>query len=174
MQKWNSLVAAVTAVIMLIGIVEESRAQQQFTDVDGCAVLADAVYGEILFSTLFASSRLPPEPGQGDALSCDHTAASVSSGFARAMIAMNVYVTWTVPAPQSNTICASGDLAYCYPLAKPMVFRGAPDTASVIEMWQAVSGIVSRTMPLGTMSDRSSFREHELRLHLSYALVNGY
>ena len=87
---------------------------------------------------------------------------------------MNVYVTWAEPGIQANTICASGDLARCTPLPKPLISGGALDSASVIEMWQVVASVVSRSMPSGTMSDRSSFREYELRLRLSDALVNRY
>ncbi len=174
MQKGTLLLAVVAVAVILTCMPGSSRAQYHIPDVDGCAVLADVVYSELFVSALFTSSRMPPEPGQGDALSCSYTAAAVSSGFAQAMAAMNVYVTWTTPAPQSSAVCASGDLALCYPLAKPMMARGALDAASVTEMWRIVSGIVSRTMPLGTLSDRSSFREDELRLHLSNALVNGY
>ncbi len=170
MRKRTSILAAAALAVILSGVSEASPARQHVNAVDGCAVLADVVYGELFVSALFASSRLPPEPGQGDAMSCGNTAASVSAGFARAMAAMNVYVTWTLPAPQSSAVCASGDLALCYPLAKPMMARGALDAASVAEKWQAVSGVVSRSMPLGTMSDRSSFREDELRLRLSDAL----
>lgn len=172
MRKGISLLAAVAVILM--GMIEESRAQQRFTEVDGCAVLADVVYGELFASALFASSRLPPEPGQGDALTCDHTAAAVSSGFARAMAAMNVYVTWTTPDWQSEAICASGDLALCFPLSKPMTWHGAPDPLSVTEMWQIVSGIVTRAMPTGTSSDTSGFREYELRIHLSDALLRAF
>ena len=174
MQKRTTFLAAVALAAILVGVSVPSSAQHRVDEIDGCAVLADAVYGELFVSALFASSRLPPEPGQGDALSCNHTAAAVSSGFARAMAAMNVSVTWTTPAAQSSAVCASGDLALCYPLAKPMMARGALDAGSVPETWQIVSGIVSRTMPLGTSSDRSSFREYELRIFLSDALVNGY
>ena len=172
MQERISLLVAAVVAIFLTGVTKESIAQQRFVEVDGCAVLADAVYGEIFVSALFAGQRLPPEPGQGDALSCDHTAASVSAGFARAMAAMNVYVTWTMPAPQSDSICASSDLALCYPLAKSMMARGALEASAVVARWQIVSGVVARSMPLGTMSDRSSFREYELRTRLSDALIN--
>ncbi len=95
-------------------------------------------------------------------------------GFARAMAAMNVYVTWTAPAAHSSTVCASGDIALCTPLPKPMISGGALDPASVTEMWRVVSGIVSRSMPLGTVADRSTFREYELRIQLSDALINRY
>ncbi len=174
MRKWNSVLAACAAATLLVGAADAPHAQQRGADVDGCAVLADAVYGEIFVSALFGSYRLPPEPGQGDALSCEYTAAAVSAGFSRAMAAMNVYVTWAGTDAPSSTICTTGDLALCTPVTKPMFSGGALDSASVHEMWLLVSNIVSRNMPMGTMSDRSSFREYELRIRLSDALVNRF
>ncbi len=174
MQKRTLLLAAFIVGGNLIGAPGESRAQQRHTAVDGCAVLANAVYGEVIASALFAGYRLPPEPGQGDALNCDATAASVSAGFTRAMAAMNVYLTWATPIRQPEAVCSSGDLMLCHPSAQPVMSYGALDANSVAEMWQVVAAAVSKSMPLGTMSDRSSFREYELRLRLSDALVNGY
>ena len=173
MRKWTSVLAAGAAGILFSGTAGVLHAQQR-TDVDGCALLTDAVYSELFVSALFGSSRLPPEPAHGDALSCDHTAAAVSAGFSRAMAAINVYVTWSAPAAQSGTICATGDLTICTPLSKPMISGGALDAASVTAMWQVVSGVVSRNMPFGTMGDRSTFREYELRVQLSVALMNRY
>ena len=173
MRKRTSILAAFAAATLLIGAADDSYAQQRRAGVDGCAALSDAVYGEIVVSALFGSYRLPPEPGQGDALSCDHTAASVSSGFARAMAAMNVLVSWSVPDPQHATACVSRDIALCYPLAKPMMSNWALDPESVAETWQIVSAIVSRRMPTGTSSDISSFREYELRIDLSNALMQS-
>ena len=174
MRKRTSLLAVCAAANILVGFADDSHAQRRVSAADGCAVLADIVYSEIFTSTLYESSRLPPHPGPGDASSCDNTAASVSSGFSRAMAAMNVVVTWTVPDSQSESVCAGGDLLLCYPLPKPMMSRGSLDPASVTEMWQIVSGIVFRTMPTGTSSDLSSFREYELRTNLSSALLRTF
>ena len=87
MQKRTSLSAVFAVAIIVFGAAGESSAQQRFTEIDGCDVLADVVYGEIVASSLLQGYRLPPQPGQGDALSCDRTAASVSAGLARAMAA---------------------------------------------------------------------------------------
>ncbi|MDJ0909721.1 MAG: hypothetical protein QNI99_11035 [Woeseiaceae bacterium] len=174
MRKWNSVLTACAAATLFIGAADDTYAQQRGVGVDGCAVLADAVYGEIFVSALFGSYRLPPEPGQGDSLSCEYTAAAASAGFSRAMAAMNVYVTWAGAEAPSSTICTTGDLALCTPVTKPLLSGGALDAASVAEMWRLVSNIVSRNMPLGTMSDRTSFREYELRIRLSDALVNRF
>ncbi len=168
MRKWNSLRAA----LAVAALFSSTSAAAEARSADGCAVLADIVYGEIFVSALFGGHRLPPEPDQGDAASCDQTAASVSAGFTRAMAAMNVHVTWGTAEP--SVVCVTGDLAQCYPLPKSTMPNGALDSASVARMWQIVSGIVSRNMPLGTLADRSSFREYELRLVLSDALVNRY
>ena len=170
MQKLNSLLGAIVAAAFISGTAGDAEAQQRMADVNGCAVLADVVYSEIFVSVLFGNQRLPLEPGLGGALSCADTAASVSSGFARAMAATNVLVTWSVPDPQNGAVCAGGDIALCYPLSKPVTSRGALDAGSVAGKWQVVSAIVSRTMPAGTFSDTSSFREYELRTQLSGAL----
>ena len=137
-------------------------------------MLADAVYGEIFVAALFGGSRLPPEPRRGTVLNCDQTAASVSAGFARAMAALEVYVGWHAPSSRTGAICTSGDIALCIPLTNQTVSSGALDEASIAELWQLVAGVVARSMPLGTMSDRSTFHEYELRLRLNDALVNRY
>lgn len=174
MQKRISLLAAFAAVIIQALTGGDFHAQERLAGADGCAVLADVIHGEIFVSALFGSSRLPPEPGQGAALSCDQTAASVSAGFSHAMAAMNVHVGWSGPGAHDTAICTSGDLALCTPLPKSMASYGPLDAAAVAEMWQVVASSVRRSMPLGTMSDRASFREYELRVRLSDALVNRY
>ena len=174
MQPRNRELSAFAAATILAFTACNVSAQTGANDADGCAVLADVVYGEIFVSALFGGTRLPPEPGQGDAISCDHTAASVSAGFSRAMAAMNVYVSWSGPDAHDRAGCATRDLALCTPLPRHMTSHGSLDPASVAEMWRVVTSIVRRNMPLGTASDRLSFREYELRLRLSDALVHRY
>ena len=80
MQKRISLLAAFAAALFPALTAGYSYAEERAANADGCAVLADVIHGEIFVSALFGSSRLPPEPGQGAALSCDQTAASASAG----------------------------------------------------------------------------------------------
>lgn len=174
MRKGTPRLASCAVTGLLAFVAGHASAQERVAQAGGCTVLADVVHGEIVVSALFGSHRLPPEPGPGEASSCARTAASVSSGFSRAMAALNVHVVWSGPEAHDSPVCTAGDLALCMPLPKLMTSHGALDSASVAELWQVVVDAVSRSMPLGTVGDRSSFREYELRIRLGDALVNRY
>ena len=174
MRKGIPRLASCAVAAVLAFVAGHADAQERAAEAVGCAVLADVVHGEIFVSALFGSHRLPPEPGPGEASSCASTAASASSGFSRAMAALNVHVVWSAPEAHGSTVCTAGDLARCTPLPKLTMSSGALDSASVAEMWRVVVSAVGPSMPLGTIGDRSSFREYELRIRLSDALVNRY
>lgn len=174
MRNWTSLWAAWAMAALFVGAACDSKARVRSDTADSCAALADVVYGEIFVSVLLGGHRLPPEPVPGDLLSCEHAAASVSAGFTRALSVLDVHVTWPGPGGGGFGVCAAGDLAMCVPQSKPSMPGGALDSASVADMWQIVSSVVARRMPLGTANDRASFHEYELRLRLSDALIHRF
>lgn len=127
---------------------------------DGCAVLAEAIYDNIVTTRLnriqgAASARYP---GSISVRVCDQTARAVSAGFSRALNTMNLYVLWPPPEQQRGDVCLGVDLSQCFPdQHPPMPALGFYETAFILNSWTAVQGLVIQSMPNGVASDVSRF-----------------
>ena len=161
------------AVLMCVGIGalipgSGARAQQAFTGVDGCAVLAQLVYAEVTTGVWDGpgAHRQAFHGGNESAVTtCNHTTRTVADAFTLAMNAVGAEIRWGYPSSGSGDACLSHFLEQCYPERYP--FGG-------VNPWQAVSGTVLRAMPRGAASDQSVFSERALRLALRYALAREY
>lgn len=134
---------------------------------DGCGILADLVYSEVLAGGY--EFRLPEPPEDGSVRVCDQTAQSASAGFTKAMATMNVFVRWQTPEDQRGDYCLSHDIEQCYPGRNPYAPYTAAESRLVADAWWSVLRAVRASMPPGG-GDTSRFVAAELRQQVASEL----
>jgi hypothetical protein len=145
------------------------RAQGVFTDVDGCAVLAQLVYKEVTAAAWhdrYGQVSWMNSPGETKITICNRTTRTVSKAFSTAMASIGAEVHWGYPTDDRGDYCLSGFLDQCYPDRNRLGLS--------VNSWGAVSKTVRQAMPRGVASDQSLFSEVAMRLALRSALRGKY
>lgn len=139
-----------------------------------CSILSDTVYRQVAgagrsgrhIATLPASVPAP--------VVCTDTARAVSAGFSKAMVEMNLYVTWPTSERARGDVCLSHDLSRCYPSWDPFLPGFGPDDAAfVVQQWESVQASIGAAMPAGTASDISRFDPVSVGYRLQRSLRVG-
>ncbi len=172
MAKW--IFAATVGVAVLVLLAGDVRAQKINYEVDGCALLARAVYEEVSAAALHGPRNSGPwliDPQQADIAVCTTAARTVSRAFTSAMRSAGVEVSWGPQSSDSGDFCWSGFLSQCYPnRGDGFSVNGDADTLLVQRSWSVVSQSVMRAMSNPFSSDEVRFRDDELKLRMGLAL----
>jgi hypothetical protein len=145
------------------------RAQEAFTGVDGCAVLAQLVHAEVTAAAWHDRHEQISwmnTPGEAKITICNRTTRTVSKAFASAMTSVGAEVRWGYPWGDRGDYCLSGLLDQCYPDRNRLGLS--------VGAWSAISKTVQQAMPRGVASDQSLFSEEAMRLALRSALGRSY
>jgi len=154
----------------------DARAREHKVSVDGCTLLARAIYTEVSSSVTHGPGKSGPwliDQGQGEVVYCDHVARTVSRAFTSAMRSAGIEVTWQSAARSSNRLdyCQHSFLSRCYPDRHPSSDLAAGVNNSVVqETWTIVARSVMREMYNPMSSDEVSFRGNDLKLRLGLSL----
>lgn len=172
MAKWNF--AAITAAAILVLPGSDAHAQEITVRVDGCAVLARAVYDEVSAAALYGPRSSGPwqiSAGNERLFECDTVARTVSRAFTSAMASAGIDVRWQSGVVDRGDYCLSIYLSQCYP------DRGAGsagtrygDSEFVRRAWSVVSHSVMRQMANPYSSDEVRFNDDHLKLRLGLSL----
>lgn len=152
----------------------EAGAETVAVRVDGCAVLARAVYSEVAAATLYGPGRSGPwliESGQGDISICSTAAKTVSRAFTSAMTSAGYVVYWDGSLINPGEFCPGAYLSRCHPNRDGRLTSNySADNAFVQKTWSIVSQSVMRQMHNRFSSDEVRFRDSELKLQLGLSL----
>lgn len=172
MTKWITSVTAAALICLAQG--SDARAQQIEVSVDGCALLARAVYEEVSGAATAGPHRSGPwmiNPRFEDIEVCDTATRTVSKAFKLAMASEGIDVRWDGGAVEPGDICLSAFLSQCYPNRYPLAGAASDlDAAFVQRSWSIVSTSVMRAMANPYSSDEVRFRPGEMRLQMGLAL----
>lgn len=142
--------------------------------IDGCALLARAVYSEVSAAATFGPGRSGPwiiDSGQGEIAMCTTTAKTVSRAFTSAMSSAGYAVHWGGSPHASSAHCLNRFLSRCYPNRDNGRAPGVgSDSAFVQKTWSVVSRSVTRQMYNPFSSDEVRFRVNDLKLQLGLSL----
>jgi hypothetical protein len=173
-----------TLVALLISLpfvfqVSDSRARPIEVTVDGCAMLARAIYSEVSSSAIYGPGNAGPwliEQERGDIELCEHVARTVSQAFTSAMMSAGIDVDWRrdrnddFPAGQGH-YCLHAFLSQCNPKRYPPSGSASSRDDSVVQKtWAIVAQAVMREMYNPISSDEVSFRSNDLKLRLGLSL----
>lgn len=166
--------AALVGVVMVVWLGGNAQAQRIPVNVDGCTVLARAVFEEVSVAALHGPGKSGPwliNPQPADIFICRTTARTVSKAFTSAMSSAGFEVDWGDYPNPGGDYCFSGFLSQCYPEGD-RGFTGAnkADTAFVQKSWAVVSHSVLREMANPFSSDEVRFRSDDLKLKIGLSL----
>lgn len=150
MAKWKFAVLIMTS-LAATAVSETARAQNAFSGVDGCAVLAQVIFTEVTSSAWYGSDGFSPvsgRPTETRVTVCADTARTVTAAFSSAMATIGSQVHWGYSDDEMGDRCLSGFLHQCYPERYPPGGGAA---------WRALSKTVEQAMPRGVASDQSVF-----------------
>ena len=168
---------AVLFLTLLIGLpAGDTRARTTEITVDGCAMLARAIYSEVSSSAMHGPGHAGPwliDQGRGDIISCANVAKTVSQAFTSAMLSAGIDVNWQRGRidgiPGRRDYCLSAFLSGCYPDQLPPSENRA--NASVVQStWVLVKQAVMREMHNPISSNEVNFRSNDLKLRLGLSL----
>jgi hypothetical protein len=177
-----------TIVALLISLLitlqaSDTRARPAEVTVDGCAMLARAIYSEVASSAIYGPGNAGPwliDQQRGDVELCEHVARTVSQAFTSAMLSAGVDVNW---GPERNDgfpgrghFCQRAFLSQCNPERYRSSGIGTGRDDSVVQKtWAIVAQAVMREMYNPISSDEVSFRSNDLKLRLGLSLrsING-
>jgi hypothetical protein len=152
-----------------------SIAQPAVGAADGCTILAELVYAQVVGSGLSGPGRfaVAPEPlGRDEMTVCHETTRVTSKAFTAALVQMNIYVTWNDDPGDSGDYCASHYLSQCYPDRDPLdTFATMAESVFLHDTWRAVQHTVGRRMPSRFASDTARFSASEIRRSLRDSLA---
>jgi hypothetical protein len=172
MAKW--IIAVIAAQLVLLAPGSQTAAQQIDVSVDGCALLARAVYEEVSVAAKSAPHRAGPwviNPRFENIAVCETATRTVSKAFKLAMASAGINVIWGASGIDPGDICQSAFLSQCYPNRYPLGnTSGDPDAVFVQSSWELVSRSVMRAMANPYSSDEVKFRPSELKLRIGLAL----
>lgn len=147
-----------------------SIAQPATGGADGCTILADLVYAQVVGSGLSGPGRFAAVPvtlGRNEMTVCHETTRVTSKAFTAALVQMNIYVRWNDFPGDSGDYCASHYLSQCYPDRVP--FDTVATTAESVflhDAWRAVQHTVGQRMPSRFVSDTIRFSAGGIRRSL--------
>jgi len=158
----------------------DTRARPIEVAVDGCAMLARAIYSEVSSSAIYGPGNAGPwliDQKRGEIVLCEHVAKTVSRAFTSAMLSAGIDVGWRRDINDSRGhYCLSAYLSQCHP--KRYRDSGGTSRANdpvVQKTWAIVARAVMREMYNPVSSDEVSFRSNDLKLRLGLSLrsING-
>lgn len=152
-----------------------SFAQPVTGDTDGCTILAELVYAQIVSSGLsgpggFAAAL--ETLSRDETMVCHETTRVTSEAFTAALVQMNIYVTWSGYPGNSGDYCFSHYLSQCYPERDPLdVFATMAESVFLRDAWRAVQSSVGQRMTNHFASDTARFSAREIRRSLQDSLA---
>jgi hypothetical protein len=146
--------------------------------IDGCTMLARAIYSEVSSSALYGPANAGPwliDQGRGDIVVCEHVAKTVSQAFTSAMLSAGIDVSWRRDRmngrPGRGHYCLSAFLSQCYPDRYPPTGMASSASITVVQKtWEIVAKAVMREMYNPISSDEVRFRSNDLKLRLGLSL----
>jgi hypothetical protein len=158
----------------------DTRARPIEVTVDGCAMLARAIYSEVSSSAIYGPGNAGPwliDQKRGDVVLCEHVAKTVSRAFTSAMLNAGIDVSWRRDRDDSRGhYCLSAFLSQCNPERYRASGGASSANDSVVQKtWAIVARAVMREMYNPISSDEVSFRSNDLKLRLGLSLrsING-
>jgi len=172
---------AILLVSLLITLPDrDARARPIDVAIDGCAMLARAIYSEVSSSAIYGPGNSGPwliDQTRGDIVLCEHVAKTVSRAFTSAMLSAGIDVGWRrYRNDSSGHYCLSAFLSQCIPDRFRASGGTFSDNDSVVQKtWAIVARAVMREMYNPVSSDEVSFRSNDLKLRLGLSLrsING-
>ncbi len=152
-----------------------SIAQPATGDADGCTILAELVYTQVVGSGLSGPGRFAAVPetlGRDEMTVCHETTRVTSKAFTAALVQMNIYLTWNEDPGDSGDYCASHYLSQCSPDRDPFdTFATMAESVFVHDTWRAVQHTVGQRMPTRFASDTARFSAGGIRRSLQDSLA---
>jgi hypothetical protein len=168
----SSLLIAVTSIALAPAT---AMAQPGTGDEDGCTILAELVYAQVVGSGLSGPGRyaaVPETLGRDEMTLCHETTRVTSKAFTAALAQMNIYISWNDGLGDSGDYCASHYLSQCYPDRDPLdTFATVAEGVFLHDTWRAVQHTVGRRMPSRFASDTARFSAREIRRSLRDSLA---
>jgi hypothetical protein len=170
-------ISATLLLSLLIGFTAiDARARTTEITVDGCAMLARAIYSEVSSAAIYGTGSAGPwliDQERGDIVSCMSVAKTVSQAFTSAMLSAGIDINWQRSRDDGShsrrDYCLSAFLSGCYPDQLPPSTNRV--TASVVQnSWAVVKQAVMREMYNPISSNEVSFRSNDLKLRLGLSL----
>ncbi len=147
-----------------------SIAQPATGDADGCTILAELVYAQVVGSGLSGPGRFAAVPvalGRDEMTVCHETTRVTSKAFTTALVQMNIYIRWNDFPGDSGDYCASHYLSQCYPDRDPLdTFATTVESIFLRDAWRAVQHTVGQRMPRRFVSDTVRFSVGGIRRSL--------
>ncbi len=152
-----------------------SIAQPATGDADGCTILAELVYAQVVGSGLSGPGRFAAVPvalGRDEMTVCHETTRVTSKAFTAALVQLNIYVSWNDYPGDSGDYCASHYLSQCSPDRDPLdTFATMAESVFVHDTWRAVQHTVGQRMPSRFASDTARFSVGGIRRSLQDSLA---
>ncbi len=152
-----------------------SIAQPAVGAADGCRILAELVYAQVVGSGLSGPGRfaVAPEPlGRDEMTVCHETTRVTSEAFTAALAQMNIYATWSRYPGGSGDYCASHYLSQCYPDRDPLdTFATMAESVFLHDAWRAVQQTVGQRITSRFAGDTARFNAGEIRRSLQDSLA---
>jgi len=170
--------ATLLTVLLIALAASDTRARPIEVTVDGCTMLARAIYSEVSSSAIFGPANAGPwliDQGRGDIVVCEHVAKTVSQAFTSAMLSAGIDVSWRRDRedgrPGRGHYCLSAFLSQCFPDRNPPTAMASSASTPVVQKtWAIVAKAVMREMYNPISSDEVSFRSNDLKLRLGLSL----
>ena len=168
---------AVLFLSLLIGLpASDAQARTIEITVDGCAMLARAIYSEVLSSAMHGPGNAGPwliEQQRGDIISCANVAKTVSQAFTSAMLSAGIDVNWQRSRNDGfhgrRNYCLSAFISRCSPDQVPPS-ENRVNGSVVQSTWVVVKQAVMREMYNPISSNEVNFRSNDLKLRLGLSL----
>lgn len=175
MAKWNSALFSLIAMAGISLAPATSFAQPATGDTDGCTILAELVYTQVVSSGLSGPggfAAVPETLSRDEMTVCHETTRVTSEAFTAALVQMNIYVTWSGYPGNSGDYCYSHYLSQCYPERDPLdAFATMAESVFLRDTWRAVQNTVGQKMTNRLASDTARFNAGEIRRSLQDSLA---
>ncbi len=175
MAKWNSALFSLMAMTGISLVPAISFAQPATGNADGCAILAELVYTQVVSSGLSGPggfAAVPETLSRDEMTVCSETTRVTSEAFTAALVQMNIYVTWSGYPGNSGDYCYSYYLSQCYPERDPLdAFATMAESVFLRDTWRAVQNTVGQKMTNRFASDTAQFNAGEIRRSLHDSLT---
>ena len=152
-----------------------SFAQPATGNADGCTILAELVYTQVVSSGLSRPggfAAVPETLSRDEMTVCHETTRVTSEAFTAALVQMNIYVTWSGYPGNSGDYCYSHYLSQCYPERDPLdAFATIAESVFLRDTWRAVQNTVGQKMTNRLASDTARFNAGEIRSSLHDSLA---
>ena len=152
-----------------------SFAQSATGNADGCTILAELVYTQVVSSGLSGPggfAAVPETLSRDEMTVCHETTRVTSEAFTAALVQMNIYVTWSGYPGSSGDYCYSHYLSQCYPERDPLdAFATMAESVFLRDTWRAVQNTVGQKITNRFASDTARFNAGEIRRSLHDSLA---